>query len=223
MELGQVKKILYLSFFVFIFFQIFIHDPFDNWHDKYHAFKVPVYSFPGADSRNIQKAAYCHSQGHDYYNDEICFKYTTLVPKVYPNNTKAQPRYNYPPIVAKTYEFFNDYSEGFFKKFWILNILLLLITILIYSYKINYLLFPFLIFSPITLLEIERANIDGMVFSMLFLPLLLTTSVFLHTLFIGIVTSIKIFPAVGFLSLYRKKTIVHVKISGFCNKMQFYY
>ncbi len=205
-EWEQVKKILYLSFFFFIFFQIFIHNPFDNWYNKYHAFKVPVYSFPGADSRNIQKAAYCHSQGHDYYNDEKCFKYTTLVPEIYPNNTKAQPRYNYPPVVAKIYEFFDNYSEEFFQKFWILNMLLLVITILIYSYKINYILFPFIIFSPITLLEIERANIDGMIFSMLFLPLMLTASVFLHTLFIAIAASIKIFPAVGFLSLYRKRT-----------------
>ena len=204
-ESGQIKKILYLSFFFFIFFQIFIHNPFDNWYNKYHAFKVPVYSFPGADSRNIQKAAYCHSQGHDYYNDEKCFKYTTLVPETYPNNTKAQPRYNYPPVVAKIYEFFDNYSEEFFQKFWIFNMLLLLMTILIYSYKINYLLFPFIVFSPITLLEIERANIDGMTFSILFLPLLLTASVFFHTFILAFVSSIKIFPAVGFLSLYRKK------------------
>ncbi len=202
----QVKKILYLSFFFLIFFQIFINNTFDNWHDKYHTFKVPVYSFPGADSRNIQKAAYCHSKGYDYYTDEKCFKSTTLVPETYPHNTKPQPRYNYPPIVAKSYEFFNDYSEEFFQKFWIFNMLLLLMTILIYSYKINYLLFPFIIFSPITLLEIERANIDGLTFSILFLPLVLTSSVFLHTFFLAIVTSIKIFPAVGFLSLYRKKT-----------------
>lgn len=205
-ELVEIKKILYLSFFLFIFFQIFLNHTFDNWHDKYYDFHVPVYSFPGADSRNIQKAAYCHSKGYAYYNNKKCFKNITLVSEIYPNHTKGQPRYNYPPLVAKTYELFNDYSEGFFQKFWMLNMLLVLITVLIYSYKINYLLFPFIIFSPITLLEIERANIDGMTFAILFLPLLLTTSVFLHTFFISIAASIKIFPAIGLLSLYRKKT-----------------
>jgi len=221
-KIKKIKKILYLSFFLLIFFKIFIYKPFDNWYVKYNTFKVPVYSFPGADSRNIQKAAYCHSKGYDYYKDKKCFKYTTLVSKNYPNYTRPQPKYNYPPIVARIYEYFNNFSENFFEKFWLLNMSLVLLTILLYSYRINYILFPFLIFSPIVLLEIERANIDGLVFSILDVPLLLSNSVFLHTLSIGLMASIKIFPAICFLTLFGQKTIeVKKKVLAFFFTMPF--
>lgn len=76
-----IRKSLYLFFFLFIFFQIFIYQPFENWQIKYKSFHVPAYTFPGADSRNIQKDAYCHSVGYDYYDNDKCFKYTNLVSK----------------------------------------------------------------------------------------------------------------------------------------------
>jgi hypothetical protein len=198
-----IKKILYLSFFLLIFSQIFIHNAFDDWENKYRTFSVPAQNVPGGDARNIQKTAFCHSQGYAYYSDNECYKNSTIITDFYPDS-QATPKYNYPPIVAKVYEFFNNYSEDFFQKFWFFNTLILIITILVYSYKFNYLLFPFIAFSPVTLLAIERGNIDAITFSILFLPLVLTASVFLHIIFIGFATTIKLFPIVSYLALYKK-------------------
>jgi hypothetical protein len=82
---------------------------------------------------------------------------------------------------------------------------MLLITILIYSYKINYKLFPLILFSPVTLFAIERGNIEAITFSVLFIPLLLTSSLFVQSFFIGIASAIKVFPIIGYIALLKSK------------------
>ena len=199
-----VKKILYLSVFLIVFNQVFIQNAFDGSEEKYKFMKVPTNIYPGGDSRNIQKAAFCYSYGHDYYSENECYKNNSLITNFY-SDAEITPAYNYPRVVADTYRIFANSSEEFFQKFWIFNSIFFLITVLIYSYRINYLLFPAIIFSPVSLLLIERGNIDAIAFSILFLSLILTSSIFLRVIFIGIASSIKLFPIVSFLTMYKKK------------------
>ena len=204
----RTKKALYVSCCLIIFFQTFMHNAFDNWRDKYRRMHVPANTYPGGDSRNIQKAAFCHSKhGFDYYDDNECFNNNSLLTNFY-SEEETTPKYNYPPAVARIYEFFNDYSEEAFREFWTINMLLLIITISILSYKINYCLLPVMMFSPVTLLTIERGNIDAIAFSVVFLPLLLTSSIFLRIMFIAVATSIKLFPVVGYLALYKRNFMI---------------
>ena len=203
-EFLVIKKLLYLSFFLFFFTQIFIINAFDDWEQKYTDMSVPSNAFPGGDSRNIQKAAFCFTYGHNYYSDNECFRDNSLITNFYANG-QSTPAYNYPPIVANMYGLFNNFSEKFFQDFWMFNTIFFLFAILIYSYKVNYLLLPTIIFSPVALLLMERGNIDATTFAILFTPLLLTSSMFLHVIFIGLASSIKLFPLIGYFSIYKKK------------------
>ena len=199
-----IKKHLYLLLFLIIFFQTFIVHVVDNWEVKYKLLGVPANTFPGGDARNIQNAAFCASLGYSYYNNRECKEEENLIKKIYPKYDHV-PLYNYPPIVADVYRLFNNRSERFFLDFWKFNVLMLLITILIYSYKINYKLFPLILFSPVTLLAIERGNIEAITFSVLFIPLLLTSSLFVQSFFIGIASAIKVFPIIGYIALLKSK------------------
>ncbi len=58
----------------------------------------------------------------------------------------------------KIYRFWGDDTEAFFIKFWQVNALLLLFTIMILALKFNPASFAIFAFSPITLLAIERGE-----------------------------------------------------------------
>ena len=50
------KKTVYLCLFSMLFYYIFMYNAFDNWGNKYRDFGVNSMTFPGGDSRTIQKA-----------------------------------------------------------------------------------------------------------------------------------------------------------------------
>lgn len=199
-----LKKIFYLSIFFIGFHQIFIEDAFIDSEKKYKFMNIPTNNYPGGDIRNIQKSAFCYSYGYSYYDTNKCYEDNSLITNFYAND-ETTPAYNYPRIVADIYRIFGNSSEEFFQKFWIFNAIFFLITTMVYSYRFNYFLYPAIIFSPVSLLLIERGNIDAIAFSILFISLILTSSLFLRVVFIGMASCIKLFPIVSFLVFFRKK------------------
>lgn len=158
-----------------------------NWVEKYKYFNVPANAFFGGDSLNIKKAAQCKGEGYELYKQEECY----TEPNV--------PKYNYPSIWAKAYGLFENQTMDFFKKFWMLNAVFLACTITILCYVLNYKLLPLFLFSPITLLTIERGNIDGITFAVTFLPLVISKSKTLWGAAIVLATALKIYPIAALL------------------------
>jgi hypothetical protein len=145
--------------------------------------------------------AFCTKQGFAYFGKNECVEKAEIVKNHYPE--AFVPVFNYPSVWPRIYGLFADNTEQFFKKFWALNTTLLVIGTLLLSLKYNYLLFPFVLFNPITLLTIERGNIEASTFFLTFVPLLLLPqgSKWLQGFFLGIATAAKVFPLFGYLSL----------------------
>lgn len=191
-------KCLYIGVTVALFMNIFISSELP-WRSKYLVFGVPANSWPGGDSRNIQIAAYCNSI-KEAKNKLDCMNDGAPVKNIYPDATI--PALNYPSLVVELYAFFSDGSEEFFIKFWMLNALVLIGTVLCLSWRYGFSMLPLLIFNPITLLAIERGNTDAIIFCIIFLPLLMFKK--LHTVnifFIGVASSLKLFPVLSYAAM----------------------
>jgi hypothetical protein len=207
-RLVLIGKCLYVGMTLTLFFNIFMSSELP-WKEKYLAFGVPANSWPGGDSRNIQMAAYCESLGLKE-NQAECIKSGGPVKNLYPEANI--PLLNYPSLVVDTFAIFSNYSEAFFMRFWQLNVLMLIATIFALSWLYDLKILPFLIFNPIVLLAVERGNTDAMVFSLIFIPLLLfRKSVFFRIFFLGLATAFKIFPVFAYIALtlfHRRKNLL---------------
>ena len=200
------EKIMYISFFIFIFLRVFIVSDFQrfDWYTKFNVIGVPAFSYPGIDSRNIQNAAYCSTKGYSYFSYDKCQDKNIELKKIYPESTGISS-YNYPPLWADIYKLFDNYTEDFYLFFWKFNAIVLIMTILIYSNYYNYKLFPLVAFSPVALLTVERGNIEAIVFGVIFLPLILSNSKIVHSFFLGLAGALKIYPIVGFIHYIKDK------------------
>jgi hypothetical protein len=195
------KKFLFCTFFIIIFCKIFFFSWDVDWYSKYRIFSVPALTYPGGDFRTIQVTAFCASQGFPYFGKNKCIKKAEIVKRIYP--TANVPEFNYPSIWPRIYEIFSNYTEKFFIKFWELNATLLVTSTLLLSLKYNFYLLPLVLFNPVTLLAVERGNIDATAFFLTFTPLLLLNknSEKLHGFFFGLATAAKVFPIFGYLAL----------------------
>lgn len=170
-----------------------------SWVERYEPFNVPAFTYPGGDARNIQVSAHCARSGFDYFGENDCLKNARIVKAVHPEANV--PPLNYPSIWPKLYALFSDDSEKFFIWFWSINALLLIAAVIILCAKYNPLYLPILIGSPISMLAIERGNNDGIVFFLTFVPLIaFHRNQCLQSFFMGIATSLKIFPMFGYLA-----------------------
>ena len=196
-----------LIIMVFIF-KIFIFSDTSNWQKKYSQFSVPANSYPGGDSRNIQLTAYCKVKNNHTKNFKDCYDAATPIVEVYP--LASVPSYNYPSLWATAYGLFNNFSEDFFMTFWKINALAVIITLFFLALRTTPAFFAIAALSPVTLLTIERGNVDAITFFILYAPILLTTKAnILNGFFILLATSAKIFPIfalpIYFLRCFKKK------------------
>jgi len=166
-------------------------------------FGVPAITHPGEDARNIQVSAYCASNGYEYFKLNECFNKAEIVKDLYPDVNI--PILNYPSVWPRFYKLFNDYSEEFFRKFWQLNALLFVLAISLISIRYNYKILPLILFSPISLLTIERGNNDAATFFFVFTPLLVFNSNKIIGFTLAIAASLKIFPIFGYCAFFKLK------------------
>jgi hypothetical protein len=201
---AQVRKYLFSAFVFLVFAKLFLFSWDFTWHQKYQLFGVPAFSYPGADARNIQMAAHCTRAGFEFFGENECQKAAKPIREHYPE--ASAPVLNYPSWWARFYGLFKDDSEQFFLTYWTTNALLLAAAILILCLKYNYLAFPLFLFSPITLLTIERGNNDGSTFFFTFVPLLaFAFSRKLQAFALGLAAALKIFPFFGYLAFLQRK------------------
>jgi len=200
----SIRKLLYCLFVVAVFSRIFIFSWSQPWATKYLLFNVPAMDYPGADIRNIQVAAHCFREGVPYYGSGSCISNPEFLRTGDPR--ASAPALNYPALWVKVYGLFKDDSEEFFRKFWTANALLVTAAMVILAFRFNYRSLPLLLFSPVTLLAIERGNIDATTFFFTFIPLLVfSTSAALQSFFIGVASSLKIFPCFAYFAVARRQ------------------
>ena len=139
-----------------------------------------------------------------YYGANECLEAAKLVREHHPK--AIVPVLNYPSLWVDAYSFFKDDSERFFMGFWSLNALLLVLGIALLCFRYNYLVLPLFLFSPITLLAIERGNTDAATFFFTFVPLVaFAFSKTLQSFFLGFAAALKIFPLFGFAAFVRRQ------------------
>ncbi len=185
-------KLLLMSFASYIFARLFIFSFDLDWPGKFHPFRVPASSYAGWDSRNIQVAAACERLSADSSSHDDCVAKAQPVRGVYPE--AVVPAYNYPSIWARVYGQFGDDSERFFRKFWVLNAVLLVGTLFGLCWITNFRLFPLVIFSPVTLLAVEKGNVEGITFACVFFPLLFSSAPLLVGLVLSLGGALKLLP-----------------------------
>jgi hypothetical protein len=205
-----VRKLLLCTFVTALFAKLFLipailpPHPKTTWPILYDLFHVPAFPYPGADARNIQIVAYCAKQGYPYYGQNVCLDAAAPAKTVYPE--AYSPVLNYPAIWPILYGLFDNYSEIFFMRFWLLNASLLVAAFVVLSVKYNYRALPLFLFSPISLLAIERGNIDASTFFVTFVPLLaFSSSRSLQSFFIGLASALKVFPILGYVAFIRRR------------------
>ena len=187
--IGALPALIIMMFI----FKIFIFSDTDNWQKKYSQFSVPANSYPGGDSRNIQLTAYCKVKDNHTKNFKDCYHAAAPIVEVYP--LASVPSYNYPDLWATAYGLFNNFSEDFFMTFWKVNALAVIITLFFLALRTTPAFFAIAALSPVTLLTIERGNVDALTFFILYAPILLTIRAnILNGFFIILATSVKIFP-----------------------------
>ena len=197
--LGYIFIILCTGFFL----SHFVFSWKNNWEEKFSIFGVHAFNYPGADSRNIQVSAYCHKKGFPIYQDNICLEQAEIVKSIYP---KAEVTIlNYPSIWVKVYESFGDSSEAFFRNFWQINALVFILTVVMLCWQRNAMIFPAILFSPVSLLAIERGNTDAAIFFMVFLPLMMFKNKVAQGFSLGLAASLKVFPLFAFPSILGTK------------------
>jgi hypothetical protein len=199
-----LTRVCFCGVVVLGFVKMFVFSADIPWRAKYQLFSVPAWTYPGADARNIQTAARCFREGTPIFGSNPCIMAGKPVKDTYPEANVWV--LNYPSVWVRGYAFFNDDSERFFMHFWNANTLLLAVGILIYCFRYSYLSLPLLLFSPITLLVIERGNIDATTFFFTFVPLLaFASSRRLQSFFIGFAAALKLFPVFGYIAFLRRR------------------
>jgi|DEB0MinimDraft_12_1074336.scaffolds.fasta_scaffold17186_1 hypothetical protein len=174
-----------------IVLKIFIFSDYISWQKQYDQFSIPSNTYPGGDARNIQLTAYCEVNYNDNFKD--CYKLAKPIVEIYPEANV--PPNNYPKLWSYTYGLFDNFSEEFFMNFWRANAIALFITLFLLALRTNHAFFAIAAFSPVTILTIERGNIDAITFFILYIPILLTTKAHkFNSLFILLAASAKVFP-----------------------------
>lgn len=201
-----IKKVVFCGFVTAIFLRLFLLTspnagfPEVSRTERYLIFNVMPISYPGFDARNIQVAAYCADQGFSFFGRNTCMQSASPVKAVHEH--ASVPVLNYPSLWPRAYRLFHDYSEAFFMRFWHLNAFLLIAAFFILSMKYNHLALPLFLFSPISLLAVERGNTDAATFFVTFAPLILCSgSLRLQSFFLAVAATMKIFPLCGFAAL----------------------
>lgn len=205
-------RLIYISVFLFIFNTLF-HQASDKTRKNFEAFNVPALNHPGGDARNIQLAAHCHQDDSDYYIPNECYRAAEPIKQVHPN--AIVPPFNYPSLWVDFYKIFNDSSEKLFISMWQANALALIAIIAYLALKYNALIFPVIVFNPITLLAIERGNTDAVLLMLVFAPLLLPSRI-AHGFFLGLAGALKIYPLFAMAGIIlaspHKKAIMAISI-----------
>ena len=198
-----VRKLIFCAFVTVIFLRFFLVTspnagfPEVAMADRYLIFNVMPLAYPGHDARNIQVSAYCADQGFAFFGNNACMQDAAPVRAIH--QPVHVPVLNYPSLWPRAYRLFHDYSETFFMRFWLLNASLLIAGFFILSMKYNAGALALFLFSPISLLAIERGNIDAATFFTTFAPLILfSTSTKLQSFFLGVAATMKIFPICGY-------------------------
>lgn len=171
-----------------------------HWRDRYRALGVEAMDWPGADARNIQQAVYCLEQRPEADLAE-CVASSSLVRRYYP--VAEVPPLNYPSIWVWTYAVAGDHSEDFFRAFINMNAFAVAATIVLLSLRFRSIVCLSFLFCPILSLLVERGNIDGLTFAVLFAPILLASSPGFAAFVIGVATGLKVFPIFSFVSVLR--------------------
>lgn len=213
--LDKFILIIPLLVFIFVIFKIFTIEPNNSWKKNFEHFSVPANSYPGGDSRNIQLSAYCTSK-YNSNNYDKCYSEAYPTKELYPSITI--PPYNYPEIWKSIYIIFDDYSENFFMFFFKINAFSLILTIFFLALRTKLSFFIVGALSPVTLLAIERGNIDALTFFIIFFPILFSSRLYIfNSFFITLAASVKIFPIfaifVYFLNTLKKK--IKISVIGF--------
>lgn len=200
----RLLKPLLFGLVLIVFVGMFLVPGEAPWPTRYARFGVPAFAYPGGDARNIQMAAHCARTAQPYLGDSACMAEASLFlgrePQV------SVPMLNYPSWWVRAYAFFGDDSERFFMRFWLLNALLLVATVALCCWHYQQLALPFFLFSPVTLLTMERGNIEGITFFVTFVPLLVWPRVrVLHGLALGLAAALKVFPLFGAVAFLRRR------------------
>ena len=208
------KLITYVPFIILIFIiiKLFTLNPNSSWQTIFNHFSVPANFYPGGDSRNIQLAAYCKSK-FELVDFSACYEEAYPTKDLYPSITI--PAYNYPEIWKSIYILFNNYSENFFIIFWSINAIALILTLFFLAIKTNLSFFIVALFSPVTLLAIERGNIDALTFFILFFPIFFNLKIAnFNSFFVMLAASLKIFPIfvsiIYFLDVFKKNNKLNI-------------
>jgi hypothetical protein len=127
----------------------------------------------------------------DYYTPNACYRAAEPITSVHPN--AIVPPFNYPSLWVEFYKLFGDSSEQLFIRLWQANAVALIAMIGLLALKYNALLFPVIVFSPVTLLAIERGNTDAILFMIVFAPLLQPSRI-VQGFFLGLAGALKIYP-----------------------------
>lgn len=201
-----MKNIIFILIVISFFKLFLIYDPY-NWGTNFTNMGVPVHSLPGGDSRNIQLASFCSKKGYDVYTENICNREEVLTEIKY-----TVPPYNYPSIWVKIYSLF-DSTEISFMIFWYINALCVIFTIVSLSliYNKDYLFL--VLFNPVTLLTIERGNIDGIVFSLVvFSSLILSRFPFISSFLLTMSSALKLYPVVLLPILFMQRVRGRIRV-----------
>ena len=209
-----LKLITIIPFLIFIFisYKFFTVDINSSWENIFSHFSVPANFYPGGDSRNIQLAAYCKSK-FDIVEFSACYKEAYPTKQLYPSITI--PAYNYPEIWKSIYILFDNYSENFFIMFWTINAVALVLTLFFLAIKTKLSFFVVALFSPVTLLAIERGNIEALTFFILFFPIFFNLQIAnFNSFFVMLAASLKIFPifvsVIYFLDVFKKNNKLNI-------------
>ena len=188
-------------FFVIWFSWFFLFHALPNWETTYHRFHVPAAKYPGGDARNIQFAAYCLKHELNPWRPQTCTQ-SKSVAEVLSAKTNV-PAYNYPIWWAKAYAMLLGDDEPSFILFWRLNGLALICAIYLLSRRHSILALAILLLNPVTLLTIERGNIDAWTFAIAMVPWIFNWKQRQGCVafFLSLAGALKIYPMIGLLAL----------------------
>jgi hypothetical protein len=179
-----------------VFAWYFLFHAIPSWQATYVRFHVPAMAYPGGDARNIQMMAHCLNQGVAVGQAAACVKDGGIVRAEHPQATV--PAYNYPMVWARGYAWLADDSEQVFLTFWRCNAMALILAVAAFCWRHAWWALPGLLLSPVTLLTIERGNIDGATFAVAMLGMLVAgVRPGLSAFGLGVATVMKVYPLMG--------------------------
>lgn len=209
----EINRFLLAFLTVTLFVKLFVMDNKVPWQHRFELFSVPAQGMPFGDFRNVQTAAFCQKQGFGLYGKNACNERGLPARQLYPD--AHVPVLNYPPAWVRAYGLFDDGSERYFMFWGKLNACLLLAAVVWLTYRHNALLAPLLLFSPPVLLCVERGNIDGMTFALLFVGASVAARrPFLRGLVLMAAAGMKLFPILAVAAWMDKRSLNKAFVAG---------